>query len=239
MASAADKAMQPAMAELSLREADSANAAEQVAVEKDIRIDMHTHILPRQWPDLVKKYGYPGWTSLQVEDPVRCARARDNVLHFVRAKLTVQLVRSVAPVPHGPSQCKCYTSYGGTALCGVGKMLVDGKPFRDVQSTTWSPEDRIKDCDNTQVRVQVLSTVPVMFSYWAKPDDTLDLARYLNDHIAQTVSENPKRFIGSAPPAPLPARCCAVRLTVRLTSPCEYTPAQASARSRCRRRTWR
>jgi len=112
-------------------------------------------------------------------------------------------------VPHGPSQCKCYTSYGGTALCGVGKMLVDGKPFRDVQSTTWSPEDRIKDCDNTQVRVQVLSTVPVMFSYWAKPDDTLDLARYLNDHIAQTVSENPKRFIGSAPPAQLPreVRC--------------------------------
>lgn len=35
-----------------------------------------------------------------------------------------------------------------------------------------------------------------MFSYWAKPQDTLDLSQYLNDHIAQVVSENPKRFVG-------------------------------------------
>ena len=37
-----------------------------------------------------------------------------------------------------------------------------------------------------------------MFSYWAKPEHTLDLARYLNDNIAQTVAENPKRFVGTA-----------------------------------------
>jgi aminocarboxymuconate-semialdehyde decarboxylase len=35
-----------------------------------------------------------------------------------------------------------------------------------------------------------------MFNYWAKPEHTLDLAKYLNDHIAQVVTENPKRFIG-------------------------------------------
>jgi aminocarboxymuconate-semialdehyde decarboxylase len=35
-----------------------------------------------------------------------------------------------------------------------------------------------------------------MFSYWAKPQDALDLSRFLNDHIASTVASAPDRFIG-------------------------------------------
>lgn len=35
-----------------------------------------------------------------------------------------------------------------------------------------------------------------MFNYAAKPEHTLDLARYLNDHIAQVCAENPRRFVG-------------------------------------------
>ena len=63
------------------------------------------------------------------------------------------------------------------------RLMMDNEFFREVQDNCWSPEVRIKECDKHGVNVQVLSTLPVMFSYWAKPKDTLELAMFLNDHI--------------------------------------------------------
>ena len=113
-----------------------------------MKIDIHTHILPENWPDLKEKYGYGGFVSLDHYKPC-CA-----------------------------------------------KMLIDGKFFREIQSNCWDPEVRMKECSHSKVDVQVLSTVPVMFSYWAKPEDTLDLSKYLNDHIAGIVNDYPDRFLG-------------------------------------------
>jgi aminocarboxymuconate-semialdehyde decarboxylase len=78
------------------------------------------------------------------------------------------------------------------------RMLIDDKFFREVESNTWDPEQRMKECDHTHVDMQVLSTIPVMFSYWARPEHTLDLSKILNDHIADVVRRYPKRFIGLA-----------------------------------------
>lgn len=102
---------------------------------------------------------------------------------------------------HIPDWKKKY-GYGGFIKlerhkpCCAKMMRDDGKFFREIEDNCWSPETRIKECDHHHVHVQVLSTVPVMFSYWAKAQDVLDLSMFLNDHIMGIVHRYPKRFIG-------------------------------------------
>jgi aminocarboxymuconate-semialdehyde decarboxylase len=75
-------------------------------------------------------------------------------------------------------------------------MTIDGKPFREVRQNLWDPLTRIQECDGHSVDLQVLSTVPVMFSYWAEAEHALEVSRMLNNHIAAVVSKHPGRFIG-------------------------------------------
>jgi len=76
------------------------------------------------------------------------------------------------------------------------RMMQDDKFFREIQDNCWDPQVRLKECGHYNVDVQVLSTVPVMFSYWAKPEDAYDLSMLLNDHIAGIVAKYPNRFVG-------------------------------------------
>lgn len=80
--------------------------------------------------------------------------------------------------------------------CKAKMLRDDGKFFREIESNCWDPEVRIRECDQAGVAVQVLSTIPVLFSYWAKPQDGYDLSRFLNDHLASVVAKHPKRFVG-------------------------------------------
>lgn len=75
-------------------------------------------------------------------------------------------------------------------------MMKGDQLFREVEDNCFKEDVRLNEMDDTGVDVQVLSTIPVLFNYWAKPKDALETSRFFNDHIAETVAKEPNRFIG-------------------------------------------
>ena len=79
---------------------------------------------------------------------------------------------------------------------GRHRIYKDGKFFREIWPKTWDPDERIADYARFGVQVQVISTVPVMFSYWAKPHHALELHQSLNDHMAETCRSHRRHYAG-------------------------------------------
>ena len=113
-----------------------------------LKIDSHTHILPKKMPNWSEKFGYGDFVYLQ---------------HHKK---------------------------------GVAKMMRGNQFFREIKSNCWDAEERIEEYKQFNTQVQVVCTIPVMFSYWAKPLDCLALSEFLNDHIGKLVEKYPKQYIG-------------------------------------------
>ena len=115
-----------------------------------LKIDCHTHILPKKLPNWTEKFGYGDFIYLQ---------------HHKK---------------------------------GFAKMMRGNQFFREIKENAWNPELRIKEYDKYSTQVQIVCTVPVMFSYWAKPFDCLEISKFLNDHIEELVIKYPKNYLGLA-----------------------------------------
>lgn len=82
------------------------------------------------------------------------------------------------------------------APCRARMLSDDGTLFREIESNCWDGAVRLQEMGQTGVAVQVLSTVPVLFAYWARPADGAQIAAFLNDHLAGVVAQAPQRFVG-------------------------------------------
>lgn len=79
---------------------------------------------------------------------------------------------------------------------GYARMMQGERFFREINENCWNAELRMDEYEQFNTRVQVVCTIPVMFSYWARPHDALEVAKFLNDDIAELSVRYPKRYIG-------------------------------------------
>ena len=75
-------------------------------------------------------------------------------------------------------------------------MMIGDKFFRKVERNSWDPHTRKDEMIATGISKQVLSTVPVLFNYWAKPEHCLETSRFYNDHIAEVCRKHPESYYG-------------------------------------------
>jgi aminocarboxymuconate-semialdehyde decarboxylase len=118
------------------------------ATNRMLKIDTHSHIIPKHIPLWAEKFGYEGFIHLD---------------HHRE---------------------------------GYARMMQGNKFFREIKSNCWDENERIKEYADWQTQIQVVCTIPVLFSYWANPEDALDISKFLNDHVASVQQKNPKNYIG-------------------------------------------
>ncbi|KAJ5918729.1 hypothetical protein N7454_009873 [Penicillium verhagenii] len=140
------------------------------------KIDMHTHIMPPSLPDFSKSHGNPDengqdWMTLR---PHLSSNEDDEE--------SSSHIANGAPLSVSPKV----------------DMFVGDKFFRTVEPNCFDPEVRTAEMNATGVDIQVISTVPILFSYDKPIKPAGALARYLNDHIASVCHGRPSRFVGLA-----------------------------------------
>ena len=85
-----------------------------------MKIDLHTHILPRDWPDLDAKYGYSGFIRLDHHKPC-CARMMKG------DKVFREIGDNYWDPPRRIEECDATGVVDAGALDGAGDVQLLGK----------------------------------------------------------------------------------------------------------------
>ncbi len=101
-------------------------------------------------------------------------------------------------LPDALPDFNCAGATGFPTIEGDGderRIMIDGKFFRAVDRTSYDIEHRIEAYAEKGVQVQVVCTVPVMFSYHLPARPAAKFSRFLNDHLAGVEREHPERVV--------------------------------------------
>jgi aminocarboxymuconate-semialdehyde decarboxylase len=111
-------------------------------------IDVHAHVVPRDFPAYIGAHVPPEWPSM------------------------------------APAQA-CHRN-----------VMIAGKVYRTVPDRCWDTARRLQDLPGMGLRLQVVSPMPELLSYWMAAADAQQLLRYLNDQIAAMVAESAGALAG-------------------------------------------
>src|SRR5579864_5833955 len=75
-------------------------------------------------------------------------------------------------------------------------VMISGKNFRTVRNVCWDHAVRASEAQKEGADAQAISPMPELLSYWFTPKDGLDMARYVNEQIANMCHAAPERFYG-------------------------------------------
>jgi len=75
-------------------------------------------------------------------------------------------------------------------------MILFNENFRTINCNCWNPKVRLNEMEKTEIDLQVISPIPIMFSYWADAKDALEQSQLINDFISDVCIKHPKRFVG-------------------------------------------
>jgi aminocarboxymuconate-semialdehyde decarboxylase len=75
-------------------------------------------------------------------------------------------------------------------------VMIGGKEFRLVDHRCWECARRLRDMDEGEITMQVVSPMPELLSYWLDLAAAEEMARHINGAIAGLIAAAPGRFAG-------------------------------------------
>ncbi|MES3000006.1 MAG: amidohydrolase family protein [Pseudomonadota bacterium] len=106
--------------------------------------------------------------------------------HVVPLDFPARLASSLTDAWPGVQRgCGCHA----TVFMGASK-------YREIDDRSWDGARRQADMDMLGLRMQALSPMPELLSYWLPKEDGAYLCRFLNEQIAALVAQRPERFAG-------------------------------------------